>query len=187
MKRKYFFALICAILTLVTSTPRRIEKQASEYVDYVCDEITKRNYEANVKAFDYESNINDENRILKEEAEEELAKFQKEVALDLLQYNFKRFENETLKRMIQKFTKIDDDVLDPIDYRELHSTTTRMHKNFAKVKIPSYKDKSKLLQLEPEITEIFESSSDPEELKYYWTEWYDRAGTPKMISSSTQN
>lgn len=80
--------------------------------------------------------------------------------------------------MIQKFTKIDDDVLDPIDYRELHSTTTRMHENFAKVKIPSYKDKSKLLQLEPEITEIFESSSDPEELKYYWTEWYDRAGTP---------
>lgn len=28
------------------------------------------------------------------------------------------------------------------------------------------------------MTEIFLKSEDPEELKYYWTQWYDLAGTP---------
>lgn len=25
---------------------------------------------------------------------------------------------------------------------------------------------------------ILKTSEDPEELKYYWTQWYDKAGTP---------
>lgn len=29
-----------------------------------------------------------------------------------------------------------------------------------------------------ELTEILSKSEDPEELKYYWTQWYDKAGTP---------
>lgn len=29
-----------------------------------------------------------------------------------------------------------------------------------------------------ELTEILSKSEDPEELKYYWTQWYDMAGTP---------
>lgn len=29
-----------------------------------------------------------------------------------------------------------------------------------------------------ELTEILAKSDDPEELKYYWTQWYDLAGTP---------
>lgn len=29
-----------------------------------------------------------------------------------------------------------------------------------------------------ELTEILLKSEDPEELKYYWTQWYDLAGTP---------
>lgn len=29
-----------------------------------------------------------------------------------------------------------------------------------------------------ELTEIFAKSEDPDELKYYWEEWYNHAGTP---------
>lgn len=29
-----------------------------------------------------------------------------------------------------------------------------------------------------EITSVLDSSNDPEELKYYWQEWYNKAGAP---------
>lgn len=34
------------------------------------------------------------------------------------------------------------------------------------------------LYLFTELTEILTKSEDPEELKYYWTQWYNSAGTP---------
>lgn len=54
-----------------------------------------------------------------------------------------------------------------------------MESNYAKVKVCSYQDPTKCdLQLEPELTEILVNSDDPKELQYYWTQWYDLAGTP---------
>lgn len=78
-----------------------------------------------------------------------------------------------------------------------------MQSNYAKVRVCSFTNRTKCdLQLEPgnfgtqamcrdrcfifslflfcvsEITEILLKSEDPEELKYYWTQWYDKAGTP---------
>lgn len=29
-----------------------------------------------------------------------------------------------------------------------------------------------------EITSVLEKSNDPEELKYYWLQWYNKAGAP---------
>uniref|UniRef100_A0A8W7P386 Angiotensin-converting enzyme n=1 Tax=Anopheles coluzzii TaxID=1518534 RepID=A0A8W7P386_ANOCL len=51
-----------------------------------------------------------------------------------------------------------------------------MQENYAKVKVCDYRDNSKCdLALEPELTEIMATSRDPEELKYYWQQWYDAA------------
>lgn len=53
-----------------------------------------------------------------------------------------------------------------------------MESNYAKVKVCDFKDPTKCnLALEPELTEKFIHSRDPEELKYYWQQWYDKAGT----------
>lgn len=53
-----------------------------------------------------------------------------------------------------------------------------MQGNYAKVKVCQYKNPSNCdLALEPEITDILIHSRDPEELKYYWQQWYDKAGT----------
>lgn len=35
------------------------------------------------------------------------------------------------------------------------------------------------------MTEIFQKNDDPEELKYYWTQWYDAAGTPNRANFET--
>lgn len=83
---------------------------------------------------------------------------------------------------------------------ELSNAINAMESNYAKVHVCSYKDKAKCdLQLDPgkigflivlhvfilflmflwtELTDILLESDDPEELKYYWKQWYDLAGTP---------
>lgn len=174
----FIIALLSLILTVVVANPSDVEQEASKYVDHICEEMKMKYYESGLAKWSYETNVTEYNQKLKIKASENFAKFSKDAAVNLLQYNFKRFENATLKRLIKKLVEIDDDLLEPADYRELHHVIANMQGNYAKVKIPSYKDKSKLVQLEPEITEIFETGTDPEELKYYWTQWYDRAGTP---------
>lgn len=54
--------------------------------------------------------------------------------------------------------------------------TTEMAKIYSTAKVPSYKDRSKLFSLEPELKEVLANSRDPEELKYYWSEWRNQTG-----------
>lgn len=170
--------LLCAIITVVIATKKTDEDEARAFVDKVCSELRVYDYITNIKRWNYESNITVHNQMLRIEADEKMAAYGKAVAKTLLEYEFKNFKNATLKRLIGILADVGDQMLEPDDYRELQSAITKMQNNYAKVKIPGFKDKSMLLELEPEITEIFETSTDPEELKYYWTQWYDSAGTP---------
>ena len=178
MKKLFCLILLGAILTVVTATKKTDENEAKAYVDKICLELSEMHYETTVKSWNYASNITDYNQKQKVDADQKMAKFSKTVAKTLLEDDFKNFENATLKRLIGKLADNGDEMLEPEDYRELQSQINKMQNNYAKVKIPGFKDKSKLLELEPEITEIFETSTDPEELKYYWTQWYDKAGPP---------
>lgn len=109
-----------------------------------------------------------------------------------------------MKRQFKKIAKLGYAALSEEKYLELLNAQTAMESNYAKVRICSFKDSKKCdLQLEPgkgeggdmqiffcltlnlfhvitltELTEIFQKSSDPEELEYYWKEWYEHAGTP---------
>lgn len=51
-----------------------------------------------------------------------------------------------------------------------------MQKIYSTAKVPSKDDESKLFSLEPELSDIFANSEDPEELEYYWTQWRDQSG-----------
>lgn len=178
MKIILLIAVVGAILTVVTSKPSYVEREASKYVDDICDKKRARSYEVNLKTWNYEANVTNHNQRIKAKAQEKYAAFTKEAAMSLLQYNYDLFENKTLKRIIKKLVDIDEQILEAKDFREFNEVTARMLSNYAKVRIPSYEDEDTLVQLEPEITEIFLTSTDPDELKYYWTQWYDRAGTP---------
>lgn len=76
-------------------------------------------------------------------------------------------------------SSLGDAALPDDKYRQLLEAVSAMESNYAKVRVCDYKDKSKCdLQLEPEIESILETSRDPEELQYYWQQWYDKAGAP---------
>lgn len=76
-------------------------------------------------------------------------------------------------------SSLGDEALPEEKYRELLDAVSAMESNYAKVRVCDYNDRSKCdLQLEPELENIFDKSRDPEELQYYWKQWYDKAGTP---------
>lgn len=101
------------------------------------------------------------------------------MANTLNKYEYESFSDEDLKRKIRKLTKLGYSVLPEDTFAEMLDAINRMQENYAKVKVCDYRDNSKCdLALEPELTEIMATSRDPEELKYYWQQWYDAAGAP---------
>ncbi|KAG4080630.1 hypothetical protein HA402_013160 [Bradysia odoriphaga] len=101
-----------------------------------------------------------------------------EKAEETLKYNFHAYQNEDLTRQFEKLTKLGYAALPDDKYMELQTAITSMESNYAKIKVCSFSDRSNCtLQLEPEIESILAESQNPEELKYYWEQWYNLAGT----------
>lgn len=128
--------------------------------------------------WNHDTNITDENAQKKKLASKVYADFIKKSAMEFLKFDTKNFKNATLKRMIKKITNIGDAILEPSDFSLLKDAVNRMQTNYAKAKVPCFEDATVFCSLEPEITNVFEKSKNPDELKYYWKEWYDRTGKP---------
>lgn len=114
-------------------------------------------------------------------------------------FDFKSYKDEDLKRQFRELSKLRYNALPAEKFKSLKDAINAMESNYAKVHICSFENRTNCdLQLEPgivyeqifylflfiqfyffkELTEILQKSEDPEELKYYWTQWYDLAGTP---------
>lgn len=125
-------------------------------------------------AWAYGSNITDENEIRMNEISAKTAKFTKAVANKVNKYDWKNFKDEDLKRQMSKLAKRGYAALPEDKYKELLSVLSKMESNFAKVKVCDYKNKTKCdLSLEPDLETIFTTSRDPNELEYYWIQFYN--------------
>lgn len=127
-------------------------------------------------SWNYATNLTSDNAS-KEKAERvKFADFLKSVKTALSRFDWQKFDNVTLKRMIKMMTSIGDSVLDANDFHDLMAAKGAMAKAYSTAKVPSLRD-GNLMSLEPEISEVFDKSRDPGELAHYWTKWYDTAGT----------
>ncbi|XP_055593793.1 angiotensin-converting enzyme-like isoform X2 [Uranotaenia lowii] len=161
------------------STRSATELNAAAFLRYLEPLVLDRINRETVASWEYESNINDVNAEYSQKVSVENAEFSKDVARELLKYDYKNFKDQDLKRKIRKLTDLGYAALPEDKFTQLLDAVSSMSENYAKVKVCDYKNRSKCdLALEPELTEIFATSRDPEELKYYWTQWYDAAGTP---------
>lgn len=158
------------------------EIAAKEYLENLNKELAKRTNVETEAAWEYASDINDEHEKKKNEISAELAKFMKEVASDIQKFNWRSYQSEDVKRQFKMLTKLGYSALPEADYAEFLETVSAMESNFAKVKVCDYKNNTKCdLALEPEIEEIITTSRDPEELKFYWQQFYDKAGTAVRV------
>ncbi|XP_055907683.1 angiotensin-converting enzyme-like [Eupeodes corollae] len=161
----------------------RSEEEAAQYLQNINAELNKQinlDTEAN---WAYTTNITAANELVKNEESAKTAKFMKQIAEDLKQFDWQNFQDPDLKRQFKKLAKLGYAALSEKDYDKLLSVLSMMDSNYAKVRVCSYIDRMSCdLQLEPELTEILTTSRDPEELEYYWQMWYDKAGTPTRES-----
>ncbi|GAB0091084.1 Angiotensin-converting enzyme [Sergentomyia squamirostris] len=168
-----------AVVKKVGENLEEEELRAVNRLKEINEELDRRKNINTLASWAYASNITEENLKKMNDVSLETAQYYKELARELKELNNKDFKSEDLKRQIKKLSKLGYSGLPADKYKELLEAITWMESNYAKIKVCDYKDKTKCdLSLEPDLTEILIKSVDPEELKYYWKQWYDKAGTP---------
>ena len=86
-------------------------------------------------------------------------------------YNLNNIVDRDIKRKLESISQIGTSILPEEDLERYNVITNEMEKIYSTAKVADYKDKSKKVSLEPEITLLMGKSRDPEELEYYWTEY----------------
>ena len=178
MLKSIFLLLLTISAANCLSSSNFDEKSAKKYVDGLNEELIKVMNKASEAEWNYDSDITEEHDKINKKVELETAQFQQKITENLFKYNWSDFKDENLKRMLDSLSDLGDAVLPINNFTKLQDAVTNMKSNYAKVCICHFVNRTKCdLSLEPDLEEIFQNSQDPEELKYYWTQWYDLAGT----------
>ena len=93
------------------------------------------------------------------------------------QYDLNSILDTDIRRKLESIAQIGTSILDENDLDRYNVITSEMEKIYSTAKVPDYKNKSKKVSLEPEITLIMGKSRDPDELEYYWTQHRKSTGT----------
>ncbi|XP_063230814.1 angiotensin-converting enzyme-like [Bacillus rossius redtenbacheri] len=148
------------------------EQRARNYLDYVDAEFARRSTAAVRAAWDYASNITDENLARKLEVSAENARYQKQQWQETIKYHWQSFRDADLRRQFKKYAVLGTAALSEEKHDKLEKLISEMESIYSKAKICDYKNSSKCdLSLEPELVEVLRTSRDPGELQHVWLEW----------------
>lgn len=178
--------LLAAIVTVfVVATQGRdpdleaLEHEGREYILQLDQATGIRKNKASLAEWEYTSNITKENEDKLISTRLELSKQEKQAWEETKMYKWQEFQDFTLRRMFKKYSQLGVSALSDDKYSKLMRSVSGMESNYATAKVCSFKDPKKCdLELEPDITEAFTQSQDPDELKHYWVEWHKAAGAP---------
>ncbi|KAK9502105.1 hypothetical protein O3M35_012698 [Rhynocoris fuscipes] len=127
--------------------------------------------------WDYASNITDENLKKKLDLATTIANVTKTLWLETIKYPWQTFADPDLKRSFKHYSLLGIEALPEDKYNKFNKIIAEMEGGYSKVKLCDFHNKEKCdLSLEPEITEILQSSRDAEELKYIWVEFRKNTG-----------
>ncbi|CAH0729159.1 unnamed protein product, partial [Brenthis ino] len=177
-------ALLAAIVAVfVVATQGRdpdleaLEQEGREYIMHLDKMAGVRKNRASLAEWAYTSNITEENEEKRIQVQLELSKQEKQAWEETKMYKWQDFQDFSLRRMFKKYTQLGVSALPDDKYKLLMQCVSGMESNYATSKICDYKNATKCdLALEPDITEIFTKSQDPDELKHTWVEWHKAAG-----------
>ncbi|CAG9795382.1 unnamed protein product [Diatraea saccharalis] len=163
-----------------------LEHEGREYILQLDKAAGLRKNRANLAEWNYTANITKENEEKWIQLRLEISKQDKLAWEETKMYKWQGFQDNSLKRMFKKYSELGVAALPDDKYKQLMRSVSGMEANYATSKICSFKNETKCdLALEPDITEIFAKSLDPEELKHTWVEWHKAAGA-KARSNFTQ-
>ncbi|XP_063823938.1 angiotensin-converting enzyme-like isoform X4 [Ostrinia nubilalis] len=186
-------ALVAAIVAVfVVATQGRdpeleaLEHEGRDYIQMLDQAAGVRKNRASLAEWEYTANITKENEDKWIQIRLDISKQDKLAWEETKMYKWQGFQDNTLKRMFKKYSELGVAALPDDKYQQLMRSVSGMEANYATSKICSFKNSTKCdLALEPDITEIFAKSLDPEELKHTWVEWHKAAGA-KARANFTQ-
>ncbi|XP_037927248.1 angiotensin-converting enzyme-related protein [Teleopsis dalmanni] len=185
MRSLLLLLAIVAIFATVKSMPSGCEDtcsaldfEARVFIERESELLRQRRRQDFIAAYNYNINVTEANRQTMINVATANAVLNKELAPELQKY-LDKIDDEDLLRQARILSNVGFDALSEKDYKELKNAITAMQSNYATTTVCSFFNKSDCsLTLEPHIQERLSNSRDPEELKHYWKEWYDKAGTP---------
>lgn len=180
---KHFVVIVFICNTIPTSLAQSQEElDAINLLEDLNQQFIEEKLKIGILQWNYASNTRNDTAMAKADGEKIFATFREAKAEELLKFDFSSFENETLKRQIDKMTFLEDAWLDDESFKAIQNAITKMQDIYAVTGIPKYQNEIEMVALEPDIINTFRYSRDPEELKYYWTQWHDKVGTPNKGS-----
>ncbi|KAH1028894.1 angiotensin-converting enzyme [Dendroctonus ponderosae] len=136
---------------------------------------------ASLAEWAYASNLTEENLNNKLAVSSEVARNVKEAWQRVIQFNWQRFSDYSLRRQFQKYSVLGVAALPEEKFKQLETIISDMQAIYSKAKICPIGQKPEdgaecTLSLEPELTQILSTSRDPEELKHVWLGWRNAVG-----------
>ncbi|XP_055597745.1 angiotensin-converting enzyme-like [Uranotaenia lowii] len=155
------------------------EVLANNYINSVMPELQARYSAAADAAWSYQTNLTVPNLVNSNDVAQQNAMYLKTVAMQLQQFDYTLFENETLKRIIRKLRKPGYSALEGPMFEQLMDAINGMQANYAVTRVCKFGQRHVCdLPLEPDVVNIMATSRNASELQHYWTEWHNKAGTP---------
>ncbi|XP_025834025.1 angiotensin-converting enzyme [Agrilus planipennis] len=166
---------VCLLVSFTTSSDPEIEEEelrARTFMQIIDSRDATLSNKVTLASWAYASNLTEENLQYQLKVSAEAAKQIKEDWQEIIKYNWRVFDDGDLKRKFEKYSILGVSALPEEKYSKREKIISDMEAVYAKAKICDYKDQERCdLALEPEITRVFETSRDPEELKHAWVEW----------------
>ncbi|XP_057337121.1 angiotensin-converting enzyme-like [Microplitis mediator] len=151
--------------------------RAQELLDKINREYGEWNYKVSIAAWNYASNITDENLSVQLNVSAEVANYVRQVYKEVTEFPWENITDYNIRRQFKKLATPGSAALSQDKYMQYDEVINKMQSTYSTAKVCQYKNTSNCnLSLEPELTEIMIHSRDPEELKYVWQAWRNVSG-----------
>jgi len=153
--------------------------EARRFFELENEQLRRRFHEEFLSGYTYNTNVSEANRQAMIGVYARNAELNKRLAERIKVSHYVQSEDADIRRQAEHLSKLGASALSSDDYLALQNAISSMQTNYATVTVCSYTNRSDCsLALEPHIQERLSHSRDPEELSWYWREWYDKSGTP---------
>jgi len=143
------------------------EQKALKFINQAEKELLIATQESTKIQWAYYTNITDYNEQKQLENQKKYNKLSLRLGKEAKKYNLNNIVDRDIKRKLESISQIGTSILPEEELERYNLITNEMEKIYSTAKVADYKDRSKKVSLEPEITLLLGKSRDPEELEYY--------------------
>lgn len=159
------------------------EERAKHYLDELDTLLNDMCYMENVAQWNYETNLNEENKMKTVKQRFRSGEITKEVWKNITQFKWTSFKDPNTKRVFKLLSVIDTAILPEDKQNEFLKIVSDMLGNHASAKACPFPRNSPkpdrcTLPLDPDIKDILAHSRNYNELLHVWNEWRRVAGKP---------